>query len=978
MAPILQRRCIGCHNGSDPQGDLSLEDWDAIQQSGVVEPGDPDSSTLLAMISPQGDEQPEMPKDSDPLATAEVGAIRAWIAAGAEWPSRFSLQVSEVTDTNWWSLLPIKRPAVPKIERAAAWIHSPIDAFVMRRLRENGIEPSASADRRTIIRRLYYDLIGLPPSPTVVEAFVADQSPQAYEALVDRLLASPHYGERWARHWLDVVHYGDTHGYDKDKLRPNAWPYRDYVIRALNNDTPYGRFVEEQLAGDVLFPGEPRLIAATGFIAAGPWDFIGHVEVPATKADGRIARNLDRDDMVVNTIHTFCSMTAGCARCHNHKFDPITQEDYYSLQAVFAAIGRNDRPFDMDADTASTRAALVADQATLAERRTELTEIIERAGGRALTKIDRRIADLDARRDAGNSASNGYHSQFAPEHDTLKWVQVDLGSSQLIDRIRLVPARPTDFKDTPGFGFPVRFKLEISDDAEFDSSQMVTDQTAADYTNPGDAARDYEFRIAAARYVRLTATSLWDRGGLQHALALAEMQIVGGGKNLALAANVSASDSIDAGRWHKKFLIDGYSSRALLPSEAKGVSSMAADEADRAALTALRKERQTLLGNLVRREIVRELAEVEAGLKLADRELAKLPKPQLVYAAATHFEPAGGHQPSRGEPLPIFVLQRGMIDRHLRPVEPGTLRLPGALPSRFMLPENHGEGDRRVALANWIIDPHNPLTWRSIVNRIWLYHFGRGIVDSPSDLGRMGQQPSHPELLDWLAAEFRDGGDSITTPQSIKALHKLLVTSSTYRQAVSHDEAAAIVDSGNQYYWRANRRRLEAEAIRDTVLLVAGKLQKKMYGPGFQDFVLEQTAHSPQFVYEKHDPDDIASHRRSVYRFLPRSQPQPFMETLDCADPSQQVAKRDETLTPLSALALLNNRFMVRMAEHFAARLETEFADRGDQIDLAFHLALSRRPQPGERSALLAYAQKQGLSSACRVIMNLNEFVFVD
>jgi hypothetical protein len=356
-----------------------------------------------------------------------------------------------------------------------------------------------------------------------------------------------------------------------------------------------------------------------------------------------------------------------------------------------------------------------------------------------------------------------------------------------------------------------------------------------------------------------------------------------------------------------------------------------------------------------------------------------LPKPpQMVYAAATHFKAEGNHHPSNGKPAPIYVLRRGVTDQHVTLVEPGTLRLPGGLAARFELPENHAEGDRRIALAEWIADPRNPLTWRSIVNRIWLYHFGRGIVNSPNDFGHMGQLPTHPELLDWLAVEFRDGGDWISTPQSMKQLHKLIVTSSVYRQSSAHSEAFATVDGSNSFYWRANRRRLEAEAIRDAVLMAAGKLDLTMYGPGFRDFVIEQPAHSPQFVYEKHDPDDPATHRRSVYRFLPRSQPQPFMETLDCADPSQQVAKRDETVTALSALALLNNQFMISMAEHMALSLEETQTSRRDQIEGAFAATLNRPPTDEERTALMAHADKFGLPSACRVVINLNEFVFVD
>lgn len=1170
VAPIFQRRCLSCHNAQDKKGDLSLQTPDDLTENAFVEPGDAEGSHLIEMITPEGGKA-EMPKKADSLKPAQIAAIRRWIDAGAKWPDGLQLDEPSVTDTDWWSLQPIVRSEVPEVDAATGdkrggedefVVRTPIDAFVLARLLEKDLAPAPAADRRTLARRLYFDLIGLPPDPAELDAFVADTDPAAYEKLVDRLLASPHYGERWARHWLDVVHYGDTHGYDKDKLRPNAWPYRDYVIRAFNDDTPYGRFVKEQLAGDVLYTSELHLIAATGFIAAGPWDFIGHVEVPATKQDGRIARNLDRDDMVVNTMQTFCGVTVGCARCHNHKFDPVTQEDYYSLQAVFAAIGRNDRPYEASLESGNKRSDLTQRKKKLDERRTRLAARIQRAGSRELASIDKRIAGLEARLAATNtpaagersprygyhsqvaaaqdgvkwvqvdlgrpveidkvllfgadefgwadfgfphrfkieasddasfqdskviadhsnadyprpggmaaafeatdttaryvrvtgnklwnrrvkgkpltndwifaigelavlsqgtnvakgaavtaldtidapdrwsrdnlvdgvygkypypllasaggdatSPSNGYHSNFADKAETAKWVQVDLGSSQKLDRIELFPARPTDFADTPGFGFPVRFKLEVSDDAVFDTSRIIIDQTAADVASPGDVAQIYDTQEIQGRYIRLTATRLWDRGDKKYALALSELRAYGNGKNLAESANVTASDTINSDRWHTRFLVDGYSSRAALADEATVLLSLVTSNDGREELAALKKQRAALFAKLVPHELPQELADVEADLKQVEADLAALSKRSMVYAAATQFKAQGGHQPSKGKAAPIFVLKRGNIDQHLQPVGPGTLRLPGGLPGRFELPDDHSEGDRRVALAGWITDRRNPLTWRTIVNRIWQYHFGRGIVASPNDFGRMGQPPSHPKLLDWLAVEFRDGGQWITRPQSIKQLHKLIVTSAVYRQAPAHNEKFAEMDSGNQYLWRFARRRLEAEAIRDAVLLVSGKLNRKMYGPGFRDFVLEQTAHSPQFVYEKHDPDDASTHRRSVYRFLPRSQPQPFMETLDCADPSQQVAKRDETVTPLSALALLNNKFMVRMAEHFATRLEKEHDNRKDQIDLAFRLTLARPPTDDERAALVAHAAKHGLPSACRVIMNLNEFVFVD
>jgi hypothetical protein len=613
---------------------------------------------------------------------------------------------------------------------------------------------SPEADRRTLIRRLYFDLLGLPPPPEDVDAFAANNDPLAYEKLVDRLLDSPHFGERWARHWLDVVHYGETHGYDKDKPRPNAWPYRDYVIRAFNADKPYGRFVQEQVAGDVLFAGAADGVEALGFIAAGPWDFIGHAEVPETKIDGLVARHLDRDDMVSNTMNTFVSLTVHCAQCHNHKFDPISQEDYYSLQAVFAALDRADRPYDLDPLVTRQRAALAAREQALNRRKTTLG--------------------------VGGHATNARRKQ--------------------------------------------------------------------------------------------------------------------------------------------------------------------------------------------------ELAEIATGIEEIQRERARLPAPRLVYAGTVHSGtgPFAGTGARGGKPRPIRILRRGDVKRPGKEVGPGALSAVTGLPARFQLAPEHTEAERRAALARWLTDPKNPLTWRSIVNRVWLYHFGRGIVDTPNDFGHMGQLPTHPELLDWLAVELRDGD------QSLKRLHRMMVTSATYRQSSADNPKWAAVDAANAYYWRANRRRLEAEAIRDSVLWVSGKLQETMFGPSFQDFVIEKPEHSPHYEYHLHDPEDPRSQRRAIYRFIVRSQQAPFMASLDCADPSMLVDKRNQTNTPLQALAMLNDQLMVVMARHFGERAARSGKDLSPQVTAAFRLALGRSPEPEELSRLLGYAREYGLTNTCRVILNLNEFVFVD
>ncbi|MCA9249201.1 MAG: DUF1549 domain-containing protein, partial [Planctomycetales bacterium] len=412
VAPIFARRCLSCHSDTEKKGEFSLQSAQALQRGGEVgfdiEPGDPESSYLVELITPV-DGKAEMPKNADPLSAEEIAAIRRWVAAGAEWPDGFRVEPARVTDLDWWSLRPLVRPPVPETGQAqqddqpAA---TPIDSFINAKLREHGLTMSPTADRRTLVRRLYYDLLGLPPSPEEVERFVNDPDPLAYEKLVDDLLESPHYGEHWARHWLDVVHYGDTHGYDKDKPRPNAWPYRDYVIRALNEDKPYGRFVQEQLAGDFLWPESVDGLVATGFISAGPWDLIGHAEVPETKIDGQVARNLDRDNMVTSTMNTFASLTIQCARCHNHKFDPVSMEDYYSLQAVFAAIDRANRKYDTNPAVARRRHELQEQQTGFESQLAAVEKQLQEKKSPEVVALEKQVAELQKRLAAGGKNSD--------------------------------------------------------------------------------------------------------------------------------------------------------------------------------------------------------------------------------------------------------------------------------------------------------------------------------------------------------------------------------------------------------------------------------------------------------------------------------------------------------------------------------------------------------------------------------------------
>jgi cytochrome c553 len=958
VAPILEQHCLRCHGRKTQRGGLSLATADDATVGGDSGPafvaGKPDESLLLEMIS--GD-KPKMPKKAVPLKPAQVAVLRRWIEQGANWPKDLTLSEHKNAGETWWSLKPLARPAVPAVKTAAR-VRTPIDAFILSRLEQQGMKPSPEADRRTLIRRLYFDLLGLPPTPAEIDAFVRDRAPDSYERLVDHLLDSPRYGERWARHWLDVVHYGDTHGYDKDKVRPNAWPYRDYVIRAFNEDKPYSRFVKEQLAGDVFYPETRAGIVGLGFLAAGPWDFVGHVELREGTLDKKITRNLDRDDMVATVMNTFNSLTVQCARCHDHKFDPIRQEDYYSLQAVFAAVDRADRPFESEPEIADKRAALQRRLVALGSRKRTLDARLQQLAGPDLAVLDRQIAEAITRAKGPLRAEFGYHSGIEPRQNVVKWVQLDLGRRVPIASIVYVGCHDNFNNIGVGFGFPVRYKIEISDDPGFQSAVLVADHTKMDEPNPGIQPQSVTVGGKQGRYVRITATKLAPRSG-DFIFALAELSVfTPEGVNAAASAKVTSLDSIEAPtRWRRTNLVDGYY---------HGVREIT----HLVQVARLQERRRAVLERVKDASFQREIVAIEREMKDVTAQLAALPRPGMVYAAATHFPGGGGFTPTNGKPRPIYLLRRGSEKNPMREVGPGTVACVAGLPSRFPL-EGKPEGQRRAALARWITDEHNPLTWRSIVNRIWLYHFGQGLVETPNDFGKMGGKPSHPELLDWLAVEFRDGG------QSIKQLHRLLVNSATYRQTSADNAEYARLDGGNRLLWRMNRRRLDAESIRDAVLAVSGQLDLKMYGPGFRTFGFLDD-HSPHYKYEEYNPDDPAGHRRSVYRFLVRSVPDPFMETLDCPDPSLRVEKRNESLTALQALALLNDKFMLRMAAHFAERVEKKGGDLSSQVAAAYRLALGREPTAEEGCVLADYIGKHGLANTCRLILNTNEFSFID
>lgn len=966
IAPLLETHCLACHNADLAEGDVRLDL--PTEAAAHLSPGDPEASRVLEQVSGA---QPPMPKKGAPLTPVQVETLRRWIASGASWPEGRVLRDDPVRDLRWWSLLPINATAPP----VTGDTH-PVDAFLQAKLAEKGLVANGPADRLTLLRRLTFDLTGLPPTAEQLANFSLDR----YDEMVDELLASPAFGEKWAQHWLDLTRYAETHGYDKDKLRNQAWPYRDYVIRSFNSDKPFDRFVKEQIAGDVLYPGEPDGVLGLGFLAAGPWDFIGHVEVGEGKIDGRIAKHLDRDEILSAVFNVFTSTTVQCAQCHHHKFDPVKMEDYYRLHAVFAAVDRADRVYEgLSAEQQRERDELTRSLQDLRGQRDAIEQEVRKAVTDQLGDLAETLALREASRNAEPPPQYGWHSQISPDPLAAKWVQVDLGQSHVIAQIRLIPAFDLFGGIGAGFGFPQQYHVEVSNDAEFAEATARRVFQVDESSHVLGRGRDVLIDVAGEpfRFIRVTATELAERQN-DYIFALAELQAFaapestqGGpdgaasvtGVNRALGAAVTSLDSIEAGpRWGRANLTDGIYHRELDDPQALAELWDLRDQRARIEAEARTPERQTRSEQL--KATVREL----------ETRIAAFPVGQLVYAAANRFDPQGQFRPTEGTPRLIHKLLRGDIGSPAELMRPGMPPLwPGAV-AEFELGDAAGgeaEGLARARLAEAIASPDNPLLWRSIANRVWQWTFGSPLVGTPNDFGRMGMTPTHPELLDYLASRLRD-----SPGQSLKALIRLLVTSDAYRRTSETQIANAQIDADNAYRWRANRRRLTAEEYRDAMLAVSGRLRREdRGGPSFQDFVIEKPEHSPHYEYQLHNPDDPAAHRRSVYRFVVRSQPQPFLTALDCADPSLSVAARDESTTSLQALAQWNNRLVEAMSRAFAERLTQ--ADR-DPVEFACRVALGRGPDSAERAVLEEHLRQHGPASLARVIFNLNAFVYLD
>jgi hypothetical protein len=965
VAPVLVQHCLDCHSGPKPKGGLDLTRRRTALAGGksgtAIVPGQPDDSRLWQYVD--ADRMP--PKH--PLSAADKELLRAWIAGGAAWGSDpidpFRVTTSRRAGADWWALQPVRRPPLPPV-RDGGWVRNPIDAFVLQRLEAHGLRPSAAADRRTLIRRLSFDLLGLPPAPAEVEAFVRDERCDAYERLVERYLASPQYGVRWARHWLDVVRFGESNGFEFDEFRPHAYGYRDWLVDALNADLPYDEFARLQLAGDVLRPDDADAVRATGFLVAGAYDTVGQTQ--QSEPMRRVVRQDELEDLVSTVGQTFLSLTVHCARCHDHKFDPVRQVDYYRLTAALGGVRHGERVLPLP------RRETAEAQRQLARLQAELEEL--EAPARARVLADRRVrpesapvplASWDFDRD-GRDRRGGLHATPEPgarlvraglkvdggpasyaatvplardlRAKTLEaWVTLDnlvqrgggvmsvhTPDGRLFDAVVFAELEPgrwmagsDGFRRTQSFHGPV--ESEANRCPVHMAITYAEDGTVSAYRD----GRPYGTPYRAAEVVTFKAGEAQVLFGLRHAPP--------GGNRLL------------AGTIHRARLYD----RALTSAEvaaSAGAADYVAPEALAARLTPEQRVRQE--------QLLAGIRTAEARLDGTDRK---------VYAV-TPRQPDVAHVLARGNPQ-----QPGAV------VAAGGVAVLAGVSADFGLPPDAPEGERRRRLAAWITDVRNPLFARAIVNRLWHYHFGVGLVDTPNDFGFNGGRPSHPELLDYLAAELSE------RRWSLKELHRAIVLSATYQQSAAWNETAARVDAGNRLLWRKAPLRLEAEMVRDALLSVSGRLDLRLDGPSFKDFVVTTAPGTAAQLYVPAAPsgDDVG--RRTLYRAWARGGRSRLLDAFDCPDPAATAPSRAVTTTPLQALALLNNALVLRLADRFAERLRREAGPDADaQVRRAYLLAFGRPPDGDELARAHAVVSLHGTSALARAIFNSNEFLFVD
>jgi mono/diheme cytochrome c family protein len=963
VRPLLASRCVDCHGADKQEGGLRLDARGPAFKGGdsgpVIEPGKAAESRLVHLVA-GGEPETPMPPQGERLSSEQIALLRAWIDQGAAWPD--DGQAASIRSRHW-SLQPLRSPPVPVVSGAA----TEIDAFVQSALLARGLAPAAPADRRTLIRRLTFDLLGLPPTPEEVDAFLADDSPTAYDDLVERLLASPHYGERWGRHWLDVARYTESQGFEYDRLRPNAWHYRDYVIASFNADKPYDRFMAEQVAGDALQPVTRDGVVATSLLVCGPWDQAGNAQANATQK--MITREDELEDMVGVVSQTFLGLTVNCARCHSHKFDPIPQEEYHRIKAVFAGVLHGEQRLPDDDGPGSD----------LADRRARIDGEISAATAT--------IAALDATvlRDVAAATPAAVQAGPVP---LVRWVFDGLdgqaggavqGAARIVDSLLTLPGGGSFLKTEP-LDRDIREKtleawvsladldqrggaaitIESGDGRQFDAivfgerqprrwvagSEFF--QRTVDVEGPDEGAASATFLHLAIVYRADNSIALF-RNGIPYGKPYVPQSPLqtyrAGDARVLLGLRHTGSNGYLVGAVRRAALYD----RALSDAEVAASFRTAGPALSQAELLAR-------MPSQMRAE--RDAARARLERAVADRAALDRPRVEAVSYVGM-----------RQQPAPTRFLPRGDVTAPRHEVTPGSLSAVTGPDADFGLPADAPEAQRRLRFASWLTDPRNPLPARVMANRVWHLHFGQGIVATPNDFGVSGAVPSHPELLDWLAARFMAGG------WSVKSLHRLIVTSAVYRQSSAFDAKAAAIDADNRLLWRFAPRRLEAEAIRDAMLAASGQLNRAAGGPSFQPFA---TSSFGSAFYQPVDRADPEFNRRTVYRMNVNSGKDPLLDAFDCPDPAIKTPRRGVTTTPLQALELMNNSFVQRQAGHLADRgMQAAGGDVERAVQEVYRLALGREPTAGERGRAVEAARDRGLSHVCWALLNSTEFVYV-
>jgi len=932
VAPILSARCVGCHQPGKTKGGLDLTSAKAVLAGGesgpAYEPGKAAESELIARITPElPGGKADMPRQGDALTKPEIDLITRWIDSGAAWPDSIVLKETSKADTaTWWSLQPLARSRPPELPGGfpATWNQNPIDRFIGAKLAGEGLGPNPEADRRTLIRRLTFDLTGLPPTIEETAKFLADDRPDAYERLVNRLLASPRYGERWGRYWLDVVRFGESNGFERNEIINNAWPFRDYVIRSLNQDKPFARMIREHLAGDVVAPDVPLDKLGLAFLTIGPFDDVGNQD-PVQAAQIR-ANTVD--DMIVATSSAFLGLTIGCARCHDHKFDPIPQTDYFRLQSAFAGARQGAQPV-------ATPAAL-----DLRNRLLQPLQSRRKAVETQLTELEKRFQDRVAR--------------LAPE-DPKRWtrpVPEPKGVSEPLpdEPIRAVrlTIRNSDRDPNSAGGTRIEeFELRSRENPPRNLAlASIGTKIQAPARKPGDFGDAY----APELMIDGQLGACWVSPASPAVVTLTLPQPA----RLAEAFFSSDRQGLITGRSPYNTFVGDY----LLEISPDGQTwkTVADSTSQRPPVSeGHRLVRRSRVGYDLEEAAARD--RLKAEIAQIDRAIAAVPNYPTAWIG--QFS-----QPAE----PTYLQLGGDPQKKGEPIAPGSLSYLERIIPGFSLDPKAPEAERRKALADWIADPGNALTWRVLANRIWYLHFGAGIVDTPGDFGYMGGRPSHPELLDWLASTL------IANEGRWKPLHRAIVSSMTYRQSSAARPEAISKDAGTRLLWRYPARRLDGEQIRDSMLAVAGVLDETRGGPGFKLF---QYLQDNVATYVSLDDPGPETWRRTVYHHSPRATRVDYLADFDCPDNAVSAPSRTVTVTPLQSMTQWNHRFTLRMAGKLAERT-ARIENPVDRVDELYRLVFQRHSTEIERSEGAALAKAAGWTNLARVLLNSSEFLYVD